>query len=111
MHTAPHKYCGVDLRASSHTQLEIYPEKARHSIASSSRSVTGFTAASNPEVAGSNPPEKQLWFWFAKVTSSNLTWVLLVFKPHNFGTGRTSDVHMAASRGREFELGSCAACF
>ena len=60
--------------------------------ASSSRSVIGFAAASNAEVAGSNPPEKRVRFWFAKVASSNPAWVLLVFETHNFGTGRTYDL-------------------
>ena len=81
--------------ASSRTQLEIYPEQVTRASVSSSRSVIGFAAASNAEVAGnrgSNPPEKRVQFWFAKVASLNPTWVLLVFETHNFGTGRTNDV-------------------
>ena len=75
--------------------------------ASSSRSVTGFAAASNAEVAGSNPPEKRVWFWFAKVASSNPTWVLLLFETHNFGTGRMNDLwqlHVVASSNPTYAL-------
>ena len=57
----------------------MYPEEATHMSASSPGSAIGFAAASNAEVAGSNLPEKQVRVWFAKVVSSNPTWVLLVF--------------------------------
>ena len=78
--------------ASSRTQLKIYPEKVTCASVSSLRSMIGFAAASNAEVMGSNLPKKRFQFWFVKVASSNPTWVLLVFKTHNFGTGRTNDV-------------------
>ena len=100
MHAAPYKYCGVWKWASSRTQLEIYLKKPIGISASTPGSVIGFAAASNAEVAGSNPPEKRVRFWFAKVASSNPTWVLLVFETHNFGTGRTNDLwqlHVVAS--------------
>ena len=54
--------------------------------------MAGLAAASTAEVAGSNPPEKQVQFWFAKVANSNPTWAMLAFETYNFGTGRTNDV-------------------
>ena len=62
--------------------LEVYLEMVAHVSASSSHSVASFAEASNAEVMGSNKCKRQVQFWFAKVVSSNLTWVLcLILKP------------------------------
>ena len=60
-------------------QLKTYPQSAAPVRSSSPESVVGFDAASNAEVASLNLTEKHV-HESAKVVSSNLTWVPLVFR-------------------------------